>query len=46
MYRFYLAGVDMLPGAVLLAPVYYILNKKYFHSTKKKPSIEDEEEKG
>lgn len=35
MYRFYLAAVDMLPGTVLLAPVYYILNKKYFHSTKK-----------
>ena len=35
MYRFYLAAVDMLPGALLLAPVYLILNKAYFHDTRK-----------
>ena len=35
MYRFYLAAVDMLPGAVLLAPVYFLLNRIYFHNAKK-----------
>ena len=35
MYRFYLAAVDMLPGALLLAPVYLILHKAYFHNTGK-----------
>lgn len=35
MYRFYLAVVDMLPGALILAPVYLALNKVYFHNTGK-----------
>ena len=35
MYRFYLAAVDILPGALLLAPVYLVLNKAYFHDTGK-----------
>ena len=26
MYRFYLAAVDMLPGALILIPVYLLLN--------------------
>ena len=30
MYRFYLAAVDMLPGAILLAPAYLLLHKVYF----------------
>ena len=35
MYRFYLAAVDLLPGVLILAPVYYILNRIYFHSSRK-----------
>lgn len=35
MYRFYLAAIDMLPGAILLLPVFCILNKLYFHNIKK-----------
>ena len=35
MYRFYLAAVDMLPGILILAPVYWILNKTYFHNSRK-----------
>ena len=35
MYRFYLAAIDMLPGALLLAPVYLILHKSYFHDIRK-----------
>ena len=35
MYRFYLAAVDMLPAALLLAPVYLVLNKAYFHNARK-----------
>ena len=35
MYRFYLAVVDMLPGALVLVPVYSVLNRVYFHNTKK-----------
>ena len=35
MYRFYLAAVDMLPGILILAPVYWILNKTYFHNNRK-----------
>lgn len=35
MYRFYLAVVDMLPAALLLAPVYLVLNKAYFHNARK-----------
>lgn len=32
MYRFYLAAVDMLPGALILMPVFWILNWVYFHN--------------
>ena len=32
MYRFYLAAVDLLPGILILAPVYLALNKVYFHN--------------
>ena len=35
MYRFYLAAVDLLPAAMLLIPVYWILNKIYFHNARK-----------
>ena len=35
MYRFYLAAVDMLPGILILAPAYWILNKAYFHNNRK-----------
>lgn len=35
MYRFYLAAVDLLPGALLLIPVYWILNKICFHNARK-----------
>ena len=35
MYRLYLAAVDMLPAAVLLAPVYFALNIAYFHNARK-----------
>ena len=35
MYRFYLAAVDMLPGAALLLPIYCILNGIYFHNARK-----------
>lgn len=35
MYRFYLAAIDMLPGALLLAPVFLTLNKAYFHNVRK-----------
>lgn len=35
MYRFYLAAVDILPAALLLAPVFLILNKVCFHDTRK-----------
>ena len=35
MYRFYLAAVDMLPGVLILAPVYWVLNRAYFHNTRK-----------
>ena len=35
MYRFYLAAMDLLPGAILLAPVYFLLNRLYFHNTGK-----------
>ena len=35
MYRFYLAAVDMLPGILILAPTYWILNKAYFHDARK-----------
>ena len=33
MYRFYLAAIDLIPSALILAPVYLILNKVYFHNT-------------
>ena len=35
MYRFYLAAVDPLPGALLLIPLYWILNKVYFRNAGK-----------
>ena len=35
MYRFYLAAVDMLPGILILAPAYWILNRAYFHNGRK-----------
>ena len=35
MYRFYLAAADMLPSAVLLIPVYWLLNRVYFHNAGK-----------
>ena len=35
MYRFYLAAVDMLPGVLILAPVYLLLNRAYYHSARK-----------
>lgn len=35
MYRFYLAAVDLLPGALLLAPVYVLMNRFYFHNVGK-----------
>ena len=35
MYRIYLAAVDILPGALLLAPVYLVLNKACFHDARK-----------
>lgn len=35
MSRFYLAAIDMLPSAVLLVPIYCILNKVYFRNTGK-----------
>ena len=35
MYRFYLAAVDMLPGILILVPVYWILNKTLFRNNRK-----------
>ena len=35
MYRFYLAAVDLLPALLLLIPTYWILNRAYFHNTRK-----------
>ena len=35
MYRFYLAAADLLPGILILAPVYWVLNKVYFHNVGK-----------
>ena len=35
MYRLYLAAVDMLPGVLMLAPAYWILNRAYYHNTRK-----------
>ena len=35
MYRFYLAAMDMLPGILLLAPIYWLLNRVYFRNTQK-----------
>ena len=35
MYRFYLAAVDMLPGILILAPVYWLLNRFSFHNARK-----------
>lgn len=35
MYRFYLAAIDMLPGALFLIPIYCLLNMVYFHNARK-----------
>lgn len=35
MYRFYLAAADILPSVVLFVPIYFILDRFYFHSTGK-----------
>ena len=35
MHRFYLAAIDLLPGILILAPVYLILNKAYFRNAGK-----------
>lgn len=35
MYRFYLAAIDLLPGAIILIPVYWILNRVHFHDVRK-----------
>lgn len=35
MYRFYLAAIDLIPGALILAPVYLIMNQVYFHNARK-----------
>ena len=35
MYHFYLAAMDLLPSAILLIPIYFILNKLYFHNIRK-----------
>ena len=35
MYRFYLAVVDLLPAVLILVPVYWVLNKAYFHNSRK-----------
>lgn len=35
MYRFYLAAIDMLLGALHLIPLYWILNRIYFNNTRK-----------
>ena len=35
MYRFYLAAIDLLPGAMILIPIYFILNRIYFRSARK-----------
>ena len=32
MYRFYLAALDMLPCALLLIPLYWLLNRVYFRN--------------
>lgn len=34
MYRFYLAAIDLLPAILLLIPLYWILNRVYFHNAK------------
>ena len=35
MHRFYLAAVDLLPGALLLIPVFLLLNMVYFRNVRK-----------
>jgi len=35
MYRFYLASIDMLPGVILMIPIYWLLNRVYFRNAKK-----------
>ena len=35
MYRFYLAAMDLLPAAILLIPVFCILNRVHFNNIRK-----------
>lgn len=35
MYRFYLAAVDLLPAALLMIPIFWILDRLYFRNRKK-----------
>ena len=35
MYRFYLAAIDMLPGTMILIPIYCLLNRLYFRNARK-----------
>lgn len=35
MYRFYLAAVDMFPAALILIPVFWLLNRAFFHNSRK-----------
>lgn len=35
MYRFYLAAVDMFPAALILIPVFWLLNRALFHNSRK-----------
>lgn len=35
MYRIFLAALDLLPGAIILIPVYWALNKVRFHNARK-----------
>jgi len=35
MYRFYLAAVDLLPAALLLIPIYFLLNRMCFQNAGK-----------
>lgn len=35
MYRFYLAAVDLLPTALLMIPLYWIMDRVYFRNSKK-----------
>lgn len=35
MYRFYLAAVDLLPAALLMIPIFWVLDRLYFRNRKK-----------